>query len=39
MEEDLRVQKGHQIVSILHLRMQGETLRISLNLFGVPDGI
>ncbi len=36
---DLRVQKGHQIGSILHPRIQGETLRKLLMLSGVPDGI
>src|SRR5258708_35573543 len=33
---DLRVQKGHRIVSILHPRMQGESLRILLNLYWRP---
>jgi hypothetical protein len=33
---NLRVQKGHRIVSILHPRMQGEILAISLTLYRRP---
>jgi hypothetical protein len=32
------VQKGHRIVSILHPRMQGEILTISLILMASPTG-